>query len=73
MGSLLGQVLAGIPIVHFEKSLIPWLTAELSFWKRYMDNPINFIKTVIVDYILSMLNNFHPNIQIPYEVEYNLN
>ena len=71
MGSLLGPVMAGIFIVHLERFLDPLLTTELSFWKRYVDNTITFIKIGTVDYILPMLNNFHPNIQFTYEKEYN--
>ena len=71
MGSPLGSVLAGTLMVHLERSLVPLLTAELSLWKRYVDDTITFIKMGTVDHILSMLNNFHPNIQFTYETEYN--
>ena len=71
MGSLLGPVMAGMFIVHLERFLDPLLTTELSFWKRYVDNTITFIKIGTADYILPMLNNFHPNIQFTYEKEYN--
>ena len=72
MGSPLGPVLAGIFMVHLEMSLVPLLTAELSFWKRYVDNTITFIKIATVDHILSMLNTFHTNIQLTCETEYNI-
>ena len=36
MCSPLGPVLAGIFMVDLERSLVPLLTAELSFWKRYV-------------------------------------
>ena len=38
---------------------------------RYVDDTITFIKIGIVDYILSVLNNFHPNIQFTYDTKYN--
>ena len=44
MGSPLGLVLAGIFMVHLKRSLVPLLTAELSFWKRCVDDTITFIK-----------------------------
>ena len=44
MGSPLGPVLAGIFMVDLERSLVPLLTAELSFWKRYVDDTITFVK-----------------------------
>ena len=71
MGSPLGLVLAGILMVDLERSLVPLVTAELSFWKRYVDDTITFVKIGTVDHILSMLNNFDPNIQFTYETEYN--
>ena len=36
---------------------------------EYKDT-ITFIKNVLVDHILSMLNNFHPNSQFTHETEY---
>ena len=71
MGSPLEPVLAGIFMVDLERSLVPLLTAELSFWKRYVDDTITFVKIETVDHILSMLNNFHPNIRFTYETECN--
>ena len=38
MGSPLVLVLAQIFMVDLERSLIPLLTAELSFWKGYVDD-----------------------------------
>ena len=55
MGSPLGTVLAGIFMVYLERSLVPLLTARLSFWKRYVDDTITFVKIGTVDHILSML------------------
>ena len=55
MGSKLEPVLAGIYMVDLERSLVLLLTAELSFWKRYVDNIITFVKIRIVNNILSML------------------
>ena len=36
-----------------------------------MDDTITFIKIATLDYIFSLLNNFHPNIQFPCETECN--
>ena len=68
--SLLGPVLAGVFMVDLERSLVHLLTAEISFWKRYVDDIISFVKTGTVAHILSMLNIFHPNIQFTYETRY---
>ena len=67
MGSPLGPVLAVIFMVDLESYLVPLLAAELSFWKRNVDDTITFVKIGTVDHILSMLNNFHPNIRFTYE------
>ena len=71
MGSPLGPVLAGMFMFNLERPLVPLLTAERSFWKRYLDDTITFVKTRTVGHILSVLNNFHPNIQFTYETKYN--
>ena len=71
MGSPLVPVLAQIFMVELERSLVPLLTAELSFWKRYVDDIITSVKIGTVDHILSMSNNFHPHTQFTYETEYN--
>ena len=70
MGSPLGPVLAGIFMVHLDRSLVPLLPAVPSFWERYVDGTITFIKIGTVYHILSMLNNFHPNAQFTYKTEY---
>ena len=71
MGSPLGPVLAGIFMVHLERSLVPVLKDQLSFWKRYVDDTITFIKTGSAENVLSILNNFHPKIEFTYETEVN--
>ena len=71
VGSPLGPVLAGIFMVDLERSLVLLLPPELGFWKRHVDGTITFVKIGTVDHTLSMLNNFHPNIQFTYETECN--
>ena len=71
MGSSLGPVLAGIFMVHLERSLVPVLKDQLSFWKRYVDDTITFIKTGSAENVLSILNSFHPKIEFTYETEVN--
>ena len=72
MGSPLGPVLARISMVQSKRSFVILLTAQRSFWKRYVDDSINFIKIGAVDCILSILNKLHRNIQVTHETEYNL-
>ena len=71
VGSPLGPVLAGTFIVQLERSLVPLLKDQLSFWKRYVDDTITFIKTGSAEYLLSILNSFHPNKEFFYEAEVN--
>ena len=58
-------------MVHLERSLIPVLKDPLSFWKRHVDDTITFIKTGSAEYVLSILNSFHPNIEFTYETKVN--
>ena len=58
-------------MVHLEGSLVPVLKDQLSFWKRYVDDTITFIKTGSAEYVLLILNSFHPNIEFTYEREVN--
>ena len=53
---------------ELERSLIPnlWKT---KFWRRYIDDAICFVKIGSIEYIRSVLNSFHKNIQFTYEVE----
>ena len=55
MGSPLGPVLADIFMIELEKSLSPELTSYISYWKRYMDDTICFIKIEYVHNTLSVL------------------
>ena len=66
IGSMLRPVYAGILTVHLKRSLVP-----VSFWKRYVDDTITFIKIGSAKYLISILNSFHPNIEFTYETEVN--
>ena len=68
-GSPLGPVLTEICMVNLETSLAPQLNVYLNFWRCYVDDTITFIKTGSVEYLLSVLNNFHPKIKFTYEME----
>ena len=69
MGSPLGPVLAGICMVELEREMIPTLIAQVKFWKIYVDDTIAVVKIGSVEYILSKLNSYHPNIQFTHEIE----
>ena len=59
IGSPLGPVLSGIFMVELEE--------HSACWKRYLDDTICFIKNDSIDYVISVLNSFHPSIQFTYE------
>ena len=71
MGSPLGPVLANIFMVELENNLIPQLGDKVTFWKRYVDDTIAFVKIGEVDNVLAVLNNYHPNINFTFEIESN--
>ena len=69
MGSPLRPVNAGTFMVELEKSLIPNLMEHMSSWKRYVDNTVTAIKLSSIEHVWSILNSFHQNIEITYELE----
>ena len=71
MGSPLGPVLAGIFMVHLERTLIPKLTEPMNPWKRYVEDTISIIKETSISRVLTVLNSFHKNIEFTYEMEEN--
>ena len=66
MGYPLAPLLADIFMIELERSLIPNLS-EIKFWRRYVDNTICFAKIESSEYIISLLNSLHKNIQFTYE------
>ena len=71
MGSPLGSVLAGIFMVHLERTLILTMTELMNSWKRYVGHTISIIKETSIVHVLTVLNNFHKNIEFTYEMEKN--
>ena len=64
-------VAMGSPLSPGHYTLVPILKDQLSFWKRYVDDTITFIKIGSAEYVLLILNSFHPNIEFTYETELN--
>ena len=69
MGSPLGPVLAGIFMVHLERTLMPKLEKFMKPWKRYVDDTITYIKPESILVVINILNSFHQNIKFTYELE----
>ena len=45
-------------MIELERSLIPNLQ-KITFWGRYVDDTICFVKIESIEYIRSVLNSFH--------------
>ena len=71
MGSPLGPVLAGIFIVNLERTLMPELEKFMKTWKRSVDDTITYIKPDFIMIVIGILNKFHQNHKLTYEVEHN--
>ena len=71
MGSPLAPLLDDIFMIELERSLIPNLRKKI-FWRYYVDGTSCFVKIGSIEYIRSVLNSFHKNIQFTYEVESNV-
>ena len=69
MDSPLAPVLAGIFMVELERVVVPKLSHQLQFWKRYVDDTICFVRNGCQEFVLSCLNSFHNSIQFTYEIE----
>ena len=69
MGSPLGPIVDDMFMVELENNIVPVLQEYLSFWKRYFDDTRRFVKIETINYILTILNNFDPNITFTYEPE----
>ena len=69
VGSPRRPVLADIFMIEDENSVVPVLQQNFSFWKRYVDDTICFVKIGTINYITKILNNFDANITFTYEVE----
>ena len=71
MGSPLGPILAGIFMVELENTLVPKLKQHIKNWRRYVDDTFVYVKNDSIEYVLSVLKSFQPNIKFSYEKEVN--
>ena len=63
MGSTLGPILAEVFMVQLKNMLIPKLKQHIKNWRHYADDTYVNVKNGSMDYVLSMLETFHPNIK----------
>ena len=71
MGSRLGALLAHIFMTSLEEEVVPKLTPYLSNWKRYVDDTYAYADPEKVDFVLTKLSSYHPNIQFIFVLEKN--
>ena len=71
MGSPLGRILANVFMVELENTLVPRLHQHVKKWRRYVDDTFAYVKNESIDYVLTTLKSFHPNISLTYEKENN--
>ena len=67
--SLISPVLADIFMGELKNNIVPVLQENFSFWKRYVDDTICFVKIGTISYITKIFNNFDSKIKFTYEVE----
>ena len=56
MGSPLGPVSANIFMAELERNIIPTLSNDILFWKRYVDDTICFIKLTPIKNVIETFN-----------------
>ena len=69
MRSPLGPVLADVFMDKLRITIVPLLREYLGFQIRYVDNNICFVKIGAINYVITILNNFDPDITFTQEVK----
>ena len=69
--SPLGSILANVLMVELENALVPTLHQHVKKWRRYVDDTFAYVRNESIDYVLTTLNSFHPNISFTYKKENN--
>ena len=70
-GSPLGPILAKVFMVELEITLVPRLHQHIKKCRSYVDDTFGYVKNESIDYVLTTLKSFHPNISFTYEKENN--
>ena len=69
MGSPLGPILANVLMLKLENTLVSRLHQHAKKYRRYVDNIFAYFKNESIEYVLTTLNSFHPDISFTYENE----
>ena len=51
--------------------MVPRLREHVKKWRRFVDGTFAYVKNKFVDYVITTLDSFHPNISLTYEKENN--
>ena len=71
MVSPLGPILGKTFMIELESTLVLKLKQHIKNWRRYVDDTFVYLKNGSIEYVLPMLESFHPNIKFTYEKEVN--
>ena len=71
MESPLGPILANVFIVELENTLVPRLHEHVKKWKHFVDETFAYVRNESIDYVLTTLNSFNPDLNVTYEKENN--
>ena len=71
MGSPLGPTLANVFMVDLENTLVPRLHENVKKWRRFVDDTFAYVRNESIDYVLTTLNSFNPDLNVTYEKENN--
>ena len=71
MESPLGPILANVFIVELENTLVPRLHEHVKKWKHFVDDNFAYVRNESIDYVLTTLNSFNPDLNVTYEKENN--
>ena len=69
MGSPLGPILANVLMLELENTLVSRLHQHAKKCRRYVDNIFPYFKNESIEYVLTTLDSFHPDINFTYENE----
>ena len=58
-------------MVELENTPVPRLKQHVQIWRQYVDDTFAYVKNGSIEYVLSVLVTFHPNIKFTYEKEVN--
>ena len=71
MESPLGPILANVFIMELENTLVPRLHEHVKKWKHFVDDTFAYVRNESIDYVLTTLNSFNPDLNVTYEKENN--